>query len=90
MHQVFTKHWKKKEIDAPSFWHLLADGQLLMYVSDAASPSIRYLWLSHDPNFLKARVTIWETDILKLFNNFFLFEISIVDFLTWCHNNLFK
>ena len=34
---------KKKDFDAPSILHLLADGQLLIYVDDAVSPSIRYL-----------------------------------------------
>ena len=33
----------KKEIDAPSFQHLSADSQLLLYVANAVLPSIRYL-----------------------------------------------
>ena len=32
-------------MDAPNFLRLLADGQLLIYVADAVSTSIRYLWL---------------------------------------------
>ena len=35
---------QKKEISAPSFKIFFADGQLLIYVADAASSSIRYLW----------------------------------------------
>ena len=31
-------------MDAPNFLHLLADGQLVIFVADAVSPSIRYLW----------------------------------------------
>ena len=34
---------QKRKIDAPSFQHLLANGQLLVYVADAVSPSVRYL-----------------------------------------------
>ena len=34
----------KKERDAPIFLNLLAIGQLLIYLTDAVSPSIRYLW----------------------------------------------
>ena len=30
-------------MDAPNFKHLLANGQLLIYVADAVSPSIRYM-----------------------------------------------
>ena len=40
----FTTLKKKKEIDAPKFQHLLTDGQLLNYVADAVSTSIRFLW----------------------------------------------
>ena len=43
---------KEKEIDAPSFWHLVADGQLLIYVNDA----IRYIWLSQN----KCWPVAWE------------------------------
>ena len=32
-------------MDAVNFKHLLADGQLLIYVTNAVSNSIRYLWL---------------------------------------------
>ena len=35
---------KKKEMDAPNFQHLLLDVQLLIYVADAVSTSIRNLW----------------------------------------------
>ena len=35
---------KKKEMDAPILKHLLADGQLLIYVANDVSTSIRYLW----------------------------------------------
>ena len=35
---------KKKKIDAPTFQYLTADCQLLIYVADAISPTIRYLW----------------------------------------------
>ena len=41
--KFLTTLQKKKDIDSPSFQHLLADG-LLIYVADAVSPSIRYLW----------------------------------------------
>ena len=41
--QIATLH-KKKEMDATNFLQLFADGQLLIYVAHAASPSIRYLW----------------------------------------------
>ena len=36
---------KKKEINAQIVQHVLADGQLLIYVADAVSPSNRYLCL---------------------------------------------
>ena len=35
---------KKKKMDAPNCSHLQANGQLLIYVADALSTSIRYLW----------------------------------------------
>ena len=37
MHQVFFTTSLKREIDPPSFHHLLADGQLLNFVADALS-----------------------------------------------------
>ena len=40
----FTTLQNKKEMDAPNFWNFLVDGQLLIYVADAVSPSIIYLW----------------------------------------------
>ena len=45
MFQFFHNIAKKKEMDAPNFYHLLADGKLLMCVAEAVSPSIRYLWV---------------------------------------------
>ena len=42
----FTTLQKKKEIDAPNSSYLLVDGQLLIHVADAVSPSIRYLWVN--------------------------------------------
>ena len=44
MHHFLHNIAKKEEIDAPSFKFLLADGHLLIYVADAVSPFIRYLW----------------------------------------------
>ena len=41
----FIPTLQKRKRAAPSFQHLLADGQLLIYVADAVSPSIRYLQL---------------------------------------------
>ena len=35
-------HKIAKKMDAPNFLHLLADGQLFIYVADAVSPSIIY------------------------------------------------
>ena len=44
MHKVFfTTLQKKNKIDTPNLEHLLAVGQLLIYVADALSTSIRYL-----------------------------------------------
>ena len=40
----FNPTLQKRKRAAPSFQHLLADGQLLIYVADAVSPSIKYLW----------------------------------------------
>ena len=47
-------------MDAPNFLRLLADGQLLIYVADAVSTSIRYLWL--DDHFLP-----WEALLISWF-----------------------
>ena len=44
---------KKKEIDAPNFLHLLADGQLLIYVADYVSTAIIYLWAHQAEYFLE-------------------------------------
>ena len=40
MRQFFHSIAKKKKIDGPSFLHLLADGQLLIYAADAKSTSL--------------------------------------------------
>ena len=42
MHQ-FCNVAKKKDMDASNFKHLLADGQLLIYVADVVSSSVKYL-----------------------------------------------
>ena len=43
-------------MDAQIFLHVLEDGQLLIYVADALSPSIRYLWVTlslHKPSLVE-------------------------------------
>ena len=62
----FTILQKKKEIDAPSLEHSLADGQLLIDVTDTVSPSFRYLWFK-----LKYWDCHWVPQVVPLRAEFF-------------------
>ena len=54
----------KREIDASSLKHFLADGQLLIHVVDAVSPSIKYLCVIVLALWM---LLLWLMTIRKLF-----------------------
>ena len=58
----------------------LADGQLLIYVVDAVSPSIRYLWLImtlSKPKFLHFGLRFVSAALRCLFKDFFSTEVIL-------------